>query len=445
MKLTAARRRRLLTALAACAALAPFAQGCARAQAPAHERTQPLPAATQRAPDATLLMANPAEDMATGVTIGWHAATAGTRLEIARADDTAFAGALRVPGRCEPARHHDTAIDSTYAVLRCVARVTGLEPGSAYLYRAGRAGFSPPGRFLTAPAEAAFSFLYMSDVHVHEPLPGRLAAAVASLETARRIDDDVRFTVFGGDMLAYGSAYGAWRSLTASPLVTTQLTAFTPGNHDFYDHTAAVRGPGYFNTFTNNPENGAAGVRNTSYFFRYGNALFLSISSEDSWSSEELLRSQQRWFRDVVARHPATFIVAFTHRPFYNGSDGNAGHALTNRTHWAPIFDELGVDLVLAGHDHVYVRTVPTYAGEPAAGPGLGTVYLTSTAVGDRHRDADPDNPYRNIAALIGGQTLGTIVTVGPAALRLRTYDVTGALVDQAQLPARRGRDRERR
>lgn len=398
----------------------------------------PAPTSAQeQQPEAWLLMANPAEAMDTGVTIGWHARVPGTAVDIAAEADPAFTAPRRVPGACEPATHLDTATGTSHEVLRCRAEVDGLEPGRAYRYRAGRDTFSPAGRFVTAPRARSFSFLYVSDVHVHNPLPARLQAGVALLELARALEPGIGFTVLGGDMLAYGSAYDAWSSLAASPLVTTQVTAFTPGNHEFYDNTAKSRGPGYFNTFVHNPANGADGVPNTSYFFRYGNALFLSISSEDSWSADALLEAQQAWFRRVVAENPATFIIAWTHRPFYNGSPSNAGHALTNRTNWSPLFDELGVDLVLSGHDHVYVRTAATVGGSPTSEPGRGTVYITSTAVGDRHVAADPENPYTNVQRIRGGETLGTIFTVGPDAIRLRTFDMNGSVIDEAVLPAR--------
>jgi hypothetical protein len=394
--------------------------------------------AQERPPDAWLLMANPAEQMASGITVGWHARVPGTFVEVATTADSAFTAPRTVVGVCEPVTHLDTATGVAHEVLKCRADVGGLEGGRAFRYRAGREVFSRPGHFVTASPGQSFSFLYMSDVHVHNPLPGRLRAGVALLEQARALEPDVRFTVLGGDMLAYGSAYGAWDSLAASPLVTTQMTAFTAGNHEFYDHTAKSRGPGYFNTFVHNPANGAYGVANTSYFFRYGNALFLSISSEDSWSSDALLEAQKAWFRRVVAENPATFIIAWTHRPFYNGSTSNAGHALTNRTNWSPLFDELGVDLVLSGHDHVYVRTAPTTGGSATSEPRQGTVYLTSTTVGDRYMDADPANPCTNLERIIGGETLGTIFAVGHDAIRLRTYDTAGAIVDEAVLPARR-------
>lgn len=396
--------------------------------------------------DAYLLMANPAEDMSNGITIGWHTKVEDTFVEIAPTGDPLSAGGAaletprRVPGDCEPVRHHDTSSEITYEELKCVARVSGLEPGTEYRYRAGRDSFSPINRFRTAAPGETFSFVYMSDVHVHNPIPRRLETADSSLAVARSLADDIAFTLFAGDMLAYGSAYDAWESLTASDLVRTQMTAFTPGNHDFYDNTAASRGPGYFNTFVYNPDNGAEGVKNTSYFFRFNNLLVISISSEDSWADDAHLENQKRWFHEVVEKNPAEFIVAFTHRPFYNGSTGNAVHARTNRTHWSPIFDELGLDLMLAGHDHVYVRTARTYQGEVSDDPRLGTVYMGSTAVGDRWRDADPENPYENIEAIVGGSplTLGTIITVGPSSIRIRTYGLDGEIVDQAVLESRR-------
>lgn len=112
--------------------------------------------------DAYLLMANPAEDMSNGITIGWHTKVEGTFVEIAPADDGSPAGGAalepprRVAGDCEPVRHHDTSSEITYEELKCVARVSGLEPGREYRYRAGfdnltgsrrqRSGFQPQSK-----------------------------------------------------------------------------------------------------------------------------------------------------------------------------------------------------------------------------------------------------------------------------------------------------------
>src|SRR5690606_3108752 len=168
-----------------------------------HAPTAPL------TPDAYLLMANPAEDMARGITIGWHTQVDGTFVEIAPVsdettspiamvaqtdtgsarDNAVFVRAQRHAADCAPVRHHDTATDSIYNELRCIVRVTGLEPGQEYAYRAGRDTFSPVNRFRTALPGETFSFLYMSDVHVHNPIPRRLNTADSLLAVARTIAD----------------------------------------------------------------------------------------------------------------------------------------------------------------------------------------------------------------------------------------------------------------
>jgi CxxC motif-containing protein (DUF1111 family) len=108
-----------------------------------------------------------------------------TFLQVAAEPDTAFAAPRRVPGVCTPSTHLDTATGTSHDVLKCRADVEDLAGGRAYLYRAGRDSFSQPARFLTAASDQAFSFLYISDVHVHNPLPSRLRAGVALLELAR--------------------------------------------------------------------------------------------------------------------------------------------------------------------------------------------------------------------------------------------------------------------
>ena len=140
-------------------------------------------------------MANPAEDMSTGITIGWHTKVEDTFVEIAPTGGPSSIGAAaletprRVPGDCAPVRHHDPSSEIAYEELKCVARVSGLEPGTEYRYRAGRDSFSPINRFRTATPGETFSFVYMSDVHVHNPIPRRGGSfgAVPAGKIGRRV------------------------------------------------------------------------------------------------------------------------------------------------------------------------------------------------------------------------------------------------------------------
>lgn len=48
--------------------------------------------------------------------------------------------------------------------------------------------------------------------------------------------------------------------------------------------------------FFNNPKNGAEVVKNTNYFFRYNNVLFISIDSEAAAKSSTAMEKQKLGF-----------------------------------------------------------------------------------------------------------------------------------------------------
>ncbi len=66
---------------------------------------------------------------------------------------------------------------------------------------------------------------------------------------------------------------------------------------------------------------------------------------------------QIEWLQGALAGSTAPWKVAAMHHPPY--SSGGHGSDLAVREAVAPLFIEYGVDLVLAGHDHHYERTVP--------------------------------------------------------------------------------------
>lgn len=73
-------------------------------------------------------------------------------------------------------------------------------------------------------------------------------------------------------------------------------------------------------------------------------------------------------------------IVSF-HRPPYHTHSSRENKEI--REAWSPVFDELGIDLVLTGHDHTYMRTWPLVDGEIAS---EGTIYVIGGVAGPRPR-----------------------------------------------------------
>jgi hypothetical protein len=92
------------------------------------------------------------------------------------------------------------------------------------------------------------------------------------------------------------------------------------------------------------------------YSLDYGNVHFVILNTE-----MDLYGVQRDWLINdlTLASNDSTidWIFAGLHRPPY--SSGNHGSQMDVRTAWCSIFEQYNVDIVFAGHDHNYERTIP--------------------------------------------------------------------------------------
>lgn len=91
------------------------------------------------------------------------------------------------------------------------------------------------------------------------------------------------------------------------------------------------------------------------YSFVYGNALFVVASTED-YKVEGYLDSLKLYIRQEVKAHPdVNWKIMVSHKAIYTGAaHQDDTDARIVRQALAPLYDELGIDLVIQGHDHVY-------------------------------------------------------------------------------------------
>ncbi|MEC8895018.1 MAG: metallophosphoesterase, partial [Planctomycetota bacterium] len=101
------------------------------------------------------------------------------------------------------------------------------------------------------------------------------------------------------------------------------------------------------------PVNDADGSE-SYYSFQRGNSLFIALDSNEDLSSASL---QYEWLEDELQSNSADWVICYFHHPMY--SDSWHGDDDFLRTSLAPLFEEHGVDIVLAGHDHSYQRSYP--------------------------------------------------------------------------------------
>jgi hypothetical protein len=115
-----------------------------------------------------------------------------------------------------------------------------------------------------------------------------------------------------------------------------------PGNHDYETPGAS----GYFDYFGS-----SAGPRGNGYYsFDLGAWHIVSLNSNVLASDGS---AQMQWLREDLASTRSRCVAAIWHHPLF--SSGQNGGSPFMRDVWRTL-RELGADLVIAGHDHIYER-----------------------------------------------------------------------------------------
>lgn len=275
------------------------------------------------------------------------------------------------------------------------ARLQGLEPGSDYSYRVLLDGTpASTGQFRTAPAQPApFRFTAFGDQGVgsHSAVMLRQVAALAP---------DIH--LIAGD-LCYANQNGRGRPgdifkprLWDAWLVqNNQVAATVPvlcalGNHEM---EPGFDVHGYAGVLARVPLPSTSPLAcPASWAVRYGTVGFVGLDSNDV--SHELPANrgytageQTRWLKSTLAemRTPGSgidFIVVVLHHSPYSSNEAHASEGGV-REAWVPLFDRYAADLVIAGHNHCYERTLPLRRGSVAGFDAdhvdsrVGTTYVT--------------------------------------------------------------------
>ncbi len=136
------------------------------------------------------------------------------------------------------------------------------------------------------------------------------------------------------------------------------ITKPAPGNHEYSTAGAA----GYYQYF-----GAAAGDPSKGYYsYDVGTWHVVALNSNCDAVSCSEGSQQEQWLRSDLAAHPTQCALVYWHHPrFSSGREHGSDSELAALFRAA---DELGVDVILSGHDHDYERFAPqTATGEPSA------------------------------------------------------------------------------
>ncbi|MFI6264273.1 fibronectin type III domain-containing protein [Micromonospora sp. NPDC051006] len=311
------------------------------------------------------------------------------------------------------------------------ATITNLRENTAYTYRVGSEdSWSPAYSFKTQDFEGNYDFLFFGDPQIGSS-GDRLkdqAGWEETLKVATAANPNAELLVSGGDHVESANDEGQWTSFMAPDQLRQYPVVATIGNHD-------VGGKSYEqHHFTPNTDRTApyydngnpAGTKSGGdYWFVYKDVLFIDINSNsyNPASGGGGDAAHVAYITDVVNKHgsEAKWKVLVYHHSIYSpASHATDGDNKQRREDFTTAFSNLGIDMVLQGHDHSYSRSYAIKNGQkanPAEQPGAaevypgpgGVIYVTansasgskyydikkpdSTGTGIRGNGPDPLNP----------------------------------------------------
>ncbi|GAA1494384.1 fibronectin type III domain-containing protein [Curtobacterium herbarum] len=288
------------------------------------------------------------------------------------------------------------------------AVIDGLEPNTTYTYHVGAAdgsAWSTAYTFTTKSFSGDFDFLFFGDPQIGSSgfVDDDGAGWADTLQYATTKEKNAELLVSGGDQVENANNEYQWGAFADSSDVLKRYPwASTIGNHDvggksYEQHNQlpnSLKVPDFYpggNTATNS---------GGDYWYMYKGVLFIDINSNAYAGGSDA--AHVNYVRDVITRHgdDAKWTALVYHHSIYSPADhANDKDNQQRRFDFTRAFSDMGVDIVLQGHDHSYSRSYAIKNGQKAnpaeqpgadevfAGPG-GVIYLTAnSASGSKYYD----------------------------------------------------------
>lgn len=289
------------------------------------------------------------------------------------------------------------------------ATVSGLAPGACYRYEL-LADASRGGRFCTArPSGSTFTFAAIGDTN---PALGTTGDTIAAL-----LPHAPDFTVHLGDIQYYDSLIETWASWFPVMQPLLSAGAFLPviGNHEYEKPNEleeyALR---YFG------DSGFAGAPDRQRF-ESGGVWFFGVNSEEPFGPSD---PQGTWLLEGLEQAKGTlghrFSIVSLHRPMLTcGDSGDLPDAFAA---FHPLFSDLGVLFVLAGHMHGYERFEL----------GDGPTYITTAGGGGviQNPSENLDRPYCDKRVAVDDRYHSLVFEVGTSSVVGKVVTRDGVLGD---------------
>jgi len=372
---------------------------------------------------------------------------------------------------------HGNPIETKFDGWYHEAELTGLSPGTTYYFRVGGlGGYSAEWSLKTIGLREKVSFAVGGDSRRPWGDGWEIKYSPTSISNWPWARDAVTscaasacpdFVIFCGDMVAEGNSQEQWNNWFDSlqEHLVTEDGRMIPivaviGNHDMGAHPDVESTYQWFKGVFANP----------------GNELWYSLDFPDlhvtalsatggcvgTWWAPALqeAKKQLNWLESDLAGGNAPWTVVVWHIPYYSGFVTGTGYPSEPfLKYWAPIVEDqaYGVDLVINGHVHNYMRSWPIRTmliedvpvDKPSTDLGYKATYELQTNSSDgvtyivQGCWGAPTEPYlkggdcdiRDFTAAAAARPSYTLVELTDDGIQVLTKDTRGNVLDDFTLP----------
>lgn len=252
------------------------------------------------------------------------------------------------------------------------ATMYDLKENTTYLYRVGNdEKWSETYSFTTAAfgENASFNFLFAGDPQIGASnTASDTEGWVNTMNRSLQQFPETSFLLSAGDQIndKNSEEEDQYVGFLTPDAMRSLSLATNVGNHD--------SGSQKYTEHFNMPNVDSLGQSNNTgdgsgdYWFTYNNVLFLSLNSNNVQTAEH-----KAFMEKVLKEHgsEARWTVVSFHHSIYSVANHYTDKDIQQRrAELAPIFSELGIDVVLMGHDHYYTRTYMMEGGNPVVPEG---------------------------------------------------------------------------
>ncbi|KDA05993.1 metallophosphoesterase [Microbacterium sp. CH12i] len=329
----------------------------------------------------------------------------------------------------------DTYLDSitAHALRSHEFDLTGLDPGTRYEYRFG-AGENGPwtevrGEFVAGGAEDTPIYV-LGDIQVASGDQSDFELPKQMLEQLREERPGGETAIQVGDLVDNGGNSQEWTDTFKYSLRDLDLQfASMVGNHETYSdrevNTAlSPERSRIFTSMFNLPKNGSA-VGESNYSFDRGSIHFSVLNSNYD------LDMQLAWLEEDVRSSDSQWNVVMGHFPYYGGRHSSDAGMSISRAKITETLQQLGIDLYVGGHDHVYKRSTILDGAlvTDDAMRDLGTTFVTMGSSGPKFYE-NQVQWWDDTVFDVDTQT-GLVLEAADGELQARVYTIDGDVVDE--------------